>query len=621
MTLLDRDRPSLWWRAPKGEAHKRVIPYVEGVEHDQEAIFQGNVQHAKLYGNCDLLGWRQEGGTYKRRSLPYVTENVIRSVVDTWTSIIAKNQVRPEFTTDDGSWSLQRRAKKLSLYCSGVHQQMNYQMLSADAARDAAIFGTGLIKFYRCDDVVKAERVLVDEIIVDEGECSSSSMPRSMHQRKLMDPHVLLAKFPDAEEAIQASMGGEWAGYRDASQMVVVVESWRLPSGEDTGDGRHTICVEKGTLLEEEWRHEWFPFGIYRFNKLPVGFYGQGLVEQEVGLQLELNRLVQFIQVCHKLIATPRVYVDVASKILRSHMETSKIGQVIPYRGKPPIFQTPQAVGQEIYNRIQAVKTAMFELPGISGYAARGNKPAGVESAVALRELTARDASRLVVNELDFEQLCVDSTKVIVDLTREIAADGGRPLSVLRQASSLTRTDWASADMDDMDVRISVQAASILSRTPAGRLQAAIELGQAGVVDQKTAARLLNHPDIPYAMSMQTAATEAIEKVLERIHDGDFTPPDSFMDLALCMELGTKNYLLALTKEDVPESVLSDLRLFVEMAKEAMQPQMDEMANGAPPEGMPDAMAPAPAIDPASGQPSAAFADQAMQIQASRIPA
>ena len=70
--LLDQDRSSLWWRS-KEDAHQKVFDYVEGIEREQEVLFRNHVKHAKLYANCDLIGFRRSGQSHDRRMLNPVT--------------------------------------------------------------------------------------------------------------------------------------------------------------------------------------------------------------------------------------------------------------------------------------------------------------------------------------------------------------------------------------------------------------------------------------------------------------------------------------------------------------------------------------------------------------------
>jgi hypothetical protein len=623
--LLDADRSSLWWRT-KENLHQKVFDYVEGVEKEEEVVFRNHVKHAKLYANCDLLGFRRSGQAFDRRMLNVVTENVTQSVVDTAGAIIGQNQPRPVFLTDYGDFSMQRKAKLLTQYMEGTFRSIKYYRESAKAFKDACIFGTGAVKFFPRDGKVMGERVLIDEIVVDEEECISTPRPRQIHQRKFVDRYVLAGLFPEHEDIIEESCAGRtrrehWAQFRALeSHQVVVIESWRLSSSPGKNDGRHTIVTDKGVLFDEPWSHEWFPFAIFRWNELPTGFYGQGLVEQLSGKQLELNRINQFITLAHKLIASPRVFVDVASKILRTHIERSDVGQIIPYRGKPPVFMTPQAVGAEIYAYKQTVRSTMFEDAGISQMSAQAKTQPGVESAVAQRELVQRQQARFTDKEVQFEEMSLEATDRILRLSKLLHKGGTNPKAVFREKNFIKTIPWSDVDMEDDRFQMIAEASSILSKTPAGRKQDAIEMGQAGIVDQKTAVRLLAHPDIKYEESMVTASIEDIEAVIEQILEGgEFIPPDPMQDL----QLGIKRMTMAYNKvrhRGAPESVLDDLRTWVQLANDmlmqAQQPPEMPMDPSAPMD--PAAMA-TPAPMPME-QPQSAFAPTAMNIQATRIP-
>ena len=615
-----------WWNEPEKTMHEAVIAFVESIEETQKYIHELNIRNARLYSNVDLLGldWTLTQRDYSRKSLGRVTENLIQSVCDTATSVIAGNRARVTFQTDGAEFSIQRRAKMLEKWVEGKFDETNFHREATRAFRDAVIFGTGCIKIYEYNGDVRCERVLIDEIKVDEMECRSSE-PRQLHQVKFVDKEVLKADFPDfADEIEESTREGSRDGgaYRSIdSNTAVCVESYHLPSGPDEEDGKRVICIDGATLVSEEWKKDYFPFIFYRWNEPVCGFYGQGLAEQLTGIQLRINQLNHFIQKAQDLIAVPRVFVDIASKNLKMQIN-NEIGAIIPYRGKPPVFHTAQAVSPEIYNYKEGLWRRGFEVAGISQMSATSKKPAGLESAVALREYNDINAQRFAYNAQEFERLAPLAAERYIDIARDIQDGGGECKSVFHAQKLVEKICFKEAKINDGTYKIRLEPASILSRTPAGRSQQVVEWSQAGIIDTSEARRLLNHPDLERTADIVNAAIEDIEATIEDLLDGKYQPPEPYQDLTMGMKRVQLAYLKA-RREGAPEDILEDMRRWIEsadyelkmIAQLAQQEMMQAQMMMQPPASPPMAGGPAP-----GGPPAAALSPQSQLLKPSGIP-
>ena len=126
-----------------------------------------------------------------------------------------------------------------------------------------------------------------------------------------MNKEVLKQMFPEYKALIDQASDtyNKFATppYGDGADLVRVIESWHLPSGEEAKDGKHTICISNATLLDEKYEKDYFPFVFFRWGLRPVGFFGQGLAEQLQGLQLEINKLLRTIQVSMHLVSIPKL--------------------------------------------------------------------------------------------------------------------------------------------------------------------------------------------------------------------------------------------------------------------------------------------------------------------------
>src|SRR5262249_8480838 len=185
----------------------------------------------------------------------------------------------------------------------------------------------------------------------------------------------------------------------------------------------------------------------------------------------------------------------------------NEVGTIYPLRsGQPPVFMSPPAVAPEIYAYKEQLKRSAYQFAGISELSAQSKKPEGLESAVALREFNDIETSPFSIHSQRLEQWYLGVGELLVESYKEIAARGSNPAAIWRARSQFQRIEWSEVDLDEDLYSMTIEAASILSRTPAGRLQAVIEMTQAGLISQDEARRLMNHPDLERSMSLYNAA-------------------------------------------------------------------------------------------------------------------
>lgn len=583
-----------WWESDKDTLHNDVFGYVESLEQEQEYIRELNALHAQLYANHEVLGI---GGKFDRsawngRRTFSVTENIIASVCDTATAMIARNRPKPTFQTDGADWSTKQRAKKLEKFVIGLYQKLDIYALGVRAFRDATIFGTGCLMLYAEDGEICAERVPIDDIIVDEREARDGK-PRQMHRRFFVDKEVLARLYPDQADVIRTTQSVYAGSKLSESNQVAVIESWRMGGNRD---GRHAICIREATLSEETWKEECFPFIFYRWSEPIVGFYGQGLAELLTGIQLRINKLNRFIDKCQDLIAVPRVFMDIAGKVPKAHL-SNEIGQIIPTRGgaKSVQFYTPPAVAPETYQRLTDLKRSGFELAGISQLSAQSKKPADLASGAALREYNDIESARFAIQAQNFEEFHMQIAGRLVLLAKHTYK--GEKTVTFGARKFVQTIKWKDVDPEEDTFRIDIEAASIMSRTPAGRLDAAIEMYQYGAITNDEFRRLIGHPDLEREMDLETAAIEDIEATIEELCNGDFHPPEPTQDL----ELGLKRVQLAERKarrDGAPDEILEGFRTWLSQAGALLK----TAAPPAPPPGAMIPMGPMGPMGPGMGE-------------------
>lgn len=602
-----KDIKAQWWvkEIKDADVWVHMNGVVRSIVDAQSWRYVNNIRYARLYANLELLGFY--GTMFSRvANMPItaarISFNVCKATVDTAASKIAKNRPRPLFLTNGGDWSQKNRAQKLTKYLTGAFEATDAYEEGQQSFTDSGVMGSGFCKIYK-DKIGKkvvVERVLPDEIIVDDAD-GMYRKPRSLYQRRYVDRSVLIAQFPDKAGKIKEATGGVEGDNTSASSadLILVIEGWHLRSSEASKDGRHVITIENCTLFSEEYCKDYFPFAVLRWSPRTVGYFGAGIIEEVVGIQLEINKLLRNIQMAQHLACIPRTFIENGSQVNLAHI-TNEIGALIKYTGTAPIFTVAQGMAPEVYAHLENLFRKAFEIPGISIMSATSQKPQGLDSGVAIREYQDIETERFALAGQRYENFYMDIAKIMIDQTRDLDKElkeedpKSKGVQVKVKGKKFMETiDWKDVDLDEDMYMMQVFPTSLLPTQPAGRLATVQELIQAGFIGKDEGMALLDFPDLEGFMSLQTAAIDDINMLIENmIEKGVYQNPEPFMNLTLAVKMTQSAYLRGKT-EKVPEKNLELLRQFIDdcntlinMALSAAQPQvppaMPEMSGGAP---------------------------------------
>ena len=597
-----------WWASD--EPAKDIAAIVTRLEEDQTDLNDQRLIYGRLYANQPLqslygLGILRIPGASSIAGAR-VTYNVCQSAVDTAAAKIAKNKPRVLFLTSGGNWNMQRRAQGLTKYADGLFYSTGLYEIGQQVFTDACVFGTGLAKVYHEDGAVKAERVLECEVFVNEAEAINGK-PRTLYQRMYLHREVAAtyAKNDDERHRIMNVAGVDlMGGDSTSSPMIPAYEAWHLPSKKSAKDGRHVLSIGDVTVFNRPYTKDCFPFVKFVWNPRLVGWRGQGLIDQLVGIQLEINKLLKTIQAAQHLMAVPRFLVERGSKIVKAHLN-NEVGAIIEYTGTPPSIQLGQAIPPELYKHLEALYQKAYEITGISMLSATAQKPAGLNAAVAMREYHDIESERFVIVGQRYEQWFIEAARIMIDLSRDLYKDN-KALQIKAPGTKVIEDiKWSEVNMVEDAYELRAFPTSILPTTPAGRLQKVQELFEGEFIDRETAMGLLDFPDLEGAMSLQLSGQQDAKKCVERIlENGKYETPEPYMNLQLAIKLAQSAYLKARV-DGAPDKRKDMLLRFISECQELLTPTdapvMDDM--GVAPPAIPAPMAPgAPPVpaDPAA---------------------
>lgn len=584
-----------WWTAKnKNDLTGQLLGTAAFLKESQQFRYRQAAIYARLYGNMSLYNFigsnisKMDNGTGLPTDRP--TFNLIQSASDTLISRIGQSRPAPVFLTDNGDYKERLLAKKLNNFIQGEFYHTKAYEKAPICLRDALVEGTGCLKVYPGpDNKVAIERVLLTELLVDPNEAIYGD-PRQLYQLKLVDRDVLIDAFPkfkaQIELAAKAFPDNSTDASKTVSDLVMVVEGWHLPSGPNAKDGRHTIACSAGVIIDEPYTKERFPFVFLHYSNRMLGFWSQGLAEQLMGTQLEINSLLFTISRAIKLVGVPRVFEEMGSKVLNTS-HNNDVGTIVKYRGTKPTYEVAPCNAPELYEHLQRMITYGYQQCGVSALDASSTKPSGLNSGEAIRTYDDISTDRFASLSRKYDNLFIDLAYLIIDCAKDICEEQGEYTTVYPNKNGTKQIDLPELDMDNPLI-IQCFNMSSLPRDPAGRMQKITEMIQAGMISIKEGRRLLDYPDLEQVERLANAGEERIFQYLDAIiEDGEYTGPDPFMDLQLANEITVQYYnLYASAKlEEDKQEMLRNFFSQIQALKQAAMPP-------APPAGMPPGGAP-----------------------------
>jgi len=594
-------RDVCWWTKENESRRAEIIYDVTGrLWRDLSPMRDACLTAARLYGNLPVLGLsprlyrrRELGGNRRRLSL-----NVVKSVTDTYTALICKDQPKVEFLTSGGDWSLQRRAEFLTKFCDGTNYDQDVYMQAQQCVRDSALFGFGVVKFFVDDHDeerprVGVERVIPWEILVDDQEAAYGK-PQNMYHVKFVDKLALMAEYPDLAAEIYGADSGAYEELGEAFdganlvEWTAVVEAWHLPRTSKSGDGRHVISCGNVILEDEEWTEKKFPFE-FLYRQRPIqGMFGQSLADELAPLQVEIARLLQVIQ-RSQMTAVGHWLVEENARI-NTNAVNDVVGSIIRYAGAQPEFKAYQPVSNDVYAHLDRLWQRAFEVVGISPMAAQSQKPAGLNSGKALLVYADVQSDRFKPAYKEYQDWFRRIALQQVHLARRIdeTSPGYKVKAINRKM--MQTVAWADANLRDEEFELKIYEGNKLADEPAARLEIVQGMMNAGLISPEDGRRLLDFPDLEAYQSYEDASYDNVMRAAdEMIENGRYFGPEPYMNLPDAVRRMQMCYLKA-RLDNVAEEKLDLIRRWIDEAAAMIPPPPGE----APPPGPPQEGAGAP---------------------------
>lgn len=573
-----------WWTLDDpGQRAQKVVSTVQGLRYYQNERMNNALMFLRLYGGKDAVNYYQGVAMGVGSYVNSATElahgprfNIVQSCIDTVTAKITLSKPKITFLTSGGNFGQQQRAKKLEKFVDGVFYETKQHQLSPEVCADAEIFGDGIQYIYSDQGKIVHEKVVAAEMVIDESE-GMYGKPRNIYRVKMVSKEQLMDTYtdPKLQAAIWRMKGESFTNGSNISvqSMIPVVGAWHLPSvkdGELAADGLFTLSVGDVELEACARKKDYLPFVFLKWSKRPVGFWGQGLAEQLVPLQVEMNNVSRTISDIIRIAAVPKMYVEQSSKVNVAQMDRT-IGAVVYYSGTAPVFKTNEmVVGQELLSHAENIYNKAYQIAGVSQLSSGSQVPAGLKNASgkALDTYLDEQTDRFSVFADAYQAFHMEIARQDICLAREMSMAGSAYKVDLPGKKFMESIKWSDADLDDDEFIMQMWPTNFLADAPAERLEQVQGMIAAGWFNKDIGMDLMDFPDLKQAMNLANGGVEAIKCVISSmLDDGEYSPPEPFMNLALSIQMVQSAYLVAKFQDKAPAGRLALMRRWIDQAQ------------------------------------------------------
>lgn len=508
------------------------------------------------------------------------TDNVIATINDVYRARIWKQHPFALVTPIAGNFKAYLKSIQLTRFIDAVFHDTNFWDTYEWCGDDCDTVGDCFVKVHESlteKKKIAITRVLPDEMLVNEEE-ALYGRPRSIIQRCFEHREELIARYgttPELRDKIWKAPGafpGLYWGDMNAQDVVPFLEGYhlkgwnRITDKED--DGRKVVSINNIVLEDDKWEKNHFPYAHLKFSRLPAGYFSQGLAEQLLTYQSELNRYDEADWENQRRISWPRVFNPVGSQVNADSLigVSGGIVNFVPVAGMKPEIVFPPAIGPGAEARRQRIKDSAYLRARISTNTAQAEKPAGLNSGTAIMAWATIEDSAHVDLGQRAEKFVTDIAELVVELAEEI-----EPVVKL-PGTSLQEIKWSDAKISRDSYHVRAFPMSSLPQLPAARQQKIDNWYANGQITKQIKMRLEQVPDVDGYQDLANAALDDIFSSLDEITEtGEYTPPEPFQDLATAIQVAQSYWLHWRSRKILPQERLDLILQWIMQADELMQ--------------------------------------------------
>ena len=487
--------------------------------------------------------------------------NVIKSVIDTLVSKLANQKVRPYLNPVNGLFSTRKIAKQAQQYFDIVYDKEHVQEKVSKAYRNACIFGIGYLfynPFTKTIDVPGTWQV---------GICNTEKGYGKPTKLLIEDRNFPITQL--GNYGIKEKYTSEYVNFKLFF---------------DTIEHKMYVLINGKKVKEEKYESDCIPV-VEVYNTVPIfGTRTVSIVDELDGIQTNIDLINQKISTAAQLTPGNVTYVQAGSNLNASDVSnrtgmayTVKMG---PGQNQLPVVNVTPAPFDPMWQSLldSYVKQA-YEIVGVSQLSAQSQKPAGLDSGVALQTLSDIESDRFMVQLQGYTNAFVDLANLII----EVNEDG----SILPKSVDTAEYSWEDIRKQKDLFKVQFSAMSILSKDPQTKLQQIMQLTQIGLITTDKLATYLDSPDLEDVYRGASAIKDAIDATISNaIEKDEYEIPDYISYQSLLTELiTTENKLFASGDKEALGKVSKLKEKLLETMNEegfvdlSNQPEQEPLAN------------------------------------------
>ena len=420
-----------------------------------------------------------------------IQENVIASCIETLCSKIASQKVRPFFNTLNGTFKEMQIAKQAQVFFDMLYEENNVNKIITDAFRNACVFDKGIVKI--SDDGITNR--LPWNVFFDPREVTYNQITYVAEKLPKTPGRILELKY-----GIKADRNLDYTVYEYYDVMEHI---------------KAVYVQELNKVVTHEYKPNIIPYLEIHYTNPIKGDTSQSVVDQLYGIQTQIDELLAVMK--DSIAVNPGMTLLVPrSSNIKTNMLSNRTGQIIQYdpipgqTTSPVTYATNDIISPQFVQLLDKLKNDAYEIVGISQLSATSQKPAGLNSGIALNTMEDIESSRFETQLNSVVRLYVDVAKACLDIFPP-------ENDILPDDLNRANIKWKDIVEARNNMKIQFSAAESLSKDPSEKLKQLVALSQAGVIPQSHIATLMELPDLQSGYNIANNAFNSVYTFIDNV--------------------------------------------------------------------------------------------------------
>lgn len=420
-----------------------------------------------------------------------IQENVIASCIETLCSKIASQKVRPFFNTVNGTFKEMQIAKQAQIFFDMLYEENNVNKIITDAFRNACVFDKGIVKI--SDDGITNR--LPWNVFFDPREVTYNQITYVAEKLPKTPGRILELKY-----GIKADRNLDYTVYEYYDVMEHI---------------KAIYVQELNKVVTHEYKPNIIPYLEIHYTNPVKGDTSQSVVDQLYGIQTQIDELLAVMKDSISVNPGMTLLVPRSSNI-KTNMLSNRTGQIIQYdpipgqTTSPVTYATNDIISPQFVQLLDKLKNDAYEIVGISQLSATSQKPAGLNSGIALNTMEDIESLRFETQLNSVVRLYVDVAKACLDIFPP-------DIDILPDDLNRANIKWKDIVEARNNMKIQFSAAESLSKDPSEKLKQLVALSQAGVIPQSHIATLMELPDLQSGYNLANNAFNSVYTFIDNV--------------------------------------------------------------------------------------------------------